>query len=115
MDYNLQSRSAPTFSSYSYSNNINLSQQAQFNILDRDQPIFDDVHAGYNPTLGELRGMSYKFVVNTQMNADKGVKLYDKQAVEALPKEFAQLDDINTFKPIMPNFMKREECRKKIL
>ena len=49
------------------------------------------------------------------MNADKGVKLYDKQAVEALPKEFAQLDDMNTFKPIMPNFMKREECRKKIL
>ena len=55
--------------------------------------------------------MTYKFVVDTQMNADKGVKMYGKRAVEALLKELAQLDDMNIFKPIMPNSMKNEECR----
>ena len=113
--YNLRSRSAPTFGSYSNPNNVQLHQQTHrdldfsINIDDtpgkldaffteqpylhhqaqannRHLPTFDEVQAGYNPTLGELRGMTYQYLVNTQMNATKGIKLHGGRAVEALLK-----------------------------
>ena len=75
-------------------------------------PTFDEVRAGYNPTLGELRGMTYQHLVNTQMNATKGIKLHGERAVEVLPQEFAQLDNMNTFKPIKANSISKQERKK---
>ena len=49
----------------------------------RQLPTFDEVRAGYNPTLGELRGMTYQYLVNSQMNSTKGIKLHGERAVEA--------------------------------
>ena len=83
---------------YQSTKQLYLHHQAQ--AKNRNLPTFDEVQAGSNPTVGELRGMTYQYLVNTQMNATKGIKLHDERAVEALLKEFAQLDNMNTFKPI---------------
>ena len=36
----------------------------------------------------------------TQMSAEKRFKVFGEQAVEALMKEFVQLDNMGTFKPL---------------
>ena len=46
------------------------------------------------------------------MNATKGIKLHGECAVEALLKEFSQLDNMNTFKPIKANSMTKKQRRK---
>ena len=46
------------------------------------------------------------------MNTTKGIKLHGECAVEALLKEFAQLGNMNTFKPIKADSMtKQERCK----
>ena len=77
--YNLRSRSTPAFDSYSNPNNVNIHQQTQSTeqpylhhqakANNWHLPTFDEVQAGYNLTLGELRGMTSQYIVNTQMNA----------------------------------------------
>ena len=67
----------------------------------------------------ELKGLVYKFMVDhamneakacmTQMSAEKGFKVFGEQAVDALMKEFAQLDDMDTFKPLDANSMTAEQ------
>ena len=117
--YNLRSRSAPAFGSYSNPNNhINLQSteqpylhhQAQANTCHLST--FDEVRAGYNPSIGELLGMTYQYLVNTQMNTTKGIKLHGECAIEAILKKFAQLGNMNTFKPIKADSISKQERRK---
>ena len=56
--------------------------------------------------------MTYQYLVNTEMNATTGIKLHGERAVEALLKEFAQLDNMNTFKPIKADSIPKEERNK---
>ena len=54
----------------------------------------------------------YEEVINicfTQMTAEKGIKKYGKKAVEAIFKEFAQLDDLKVFGPLRVNELTREQ------
>ena len=48
------------------------------------------------------------------MNATKGIKLHGERVVEALLKEFAQLDNMNTFKPIKADSISKQERRKSL-
>ena len=105
--YNLRPRSGPSFNSYR-------NPQPQFLQFKASKaaklPTFEQIRAGYNPTEEELKGLAYKFVVDhamndakacmTQMSAEKGFKVFGERAVDALMKEFAQLDDMDTFKPL---------------
>ena len=45
--------------------------------------------------------MMYQFIV-TQMMAEKGIKKHGERVIKALLKEFAQLNDFNTFNPLDP-------------
>ena len=56
--------------------------------------------------------MTYQYLVNTQMSATKGIKLHGERAVEALLKEFAQLDNMNTFRPIKADSISKQERSK---
>ena len=44
---------------------------------------------------------SYKGVALNQMSAKEGIKLFGERAIEALFKEFAQLDDREVFRGVM--------------
>ena len=139
--YNLRSRSALTFDSHSNPNNAQLHQQTHPDLdfsIDVDNhpskldafiteqpylhhqaqannchlPTFDEVQAGYNPTLHELREMTYQYLVNTQMNATKVIKLHGERDVEALLEDFAQLDNMNTFKPNTADSVSKQERKK---
>ena len=46
------------------------------------------------------------------MNATKGIKLHGECAVEALLKEVAQLDNMNSFKPINADSISKQERKK---
>ena len=56
--------------------------------------------------------MTYQYLVNTQMNTTKGIKLHGECAVEALLKEFAQLDNMNTFKLIKADSISKQERKR---
>ena len=56
--------------------------------------------------------MTYQYLVNTQMNTTKGIKPQGERAIEALLKEFAQLDNMNTFKPIKADSISKQERKK---
>ena len=43
--------------------------------------------------------MSYRFMV-TQMMEHEGIAKHGEKAVEALMKDYAQLDEFNVFKPL---------------
>ena len=45
----------------------------------------------------------------TQMTADKGIKRYGQVAIDALFKEFAQLNDLSVFTPMKANKLSKEE------
>ena len=56
----------------------------------------------------------YSEVVNvcfTQMTADKGIKTYGKRAVDAIFKEFAQLNDLSVFGALDAKSLTREQKR----
>ena len=46
------------------------------------------------------------------MNATKGIKLHGECAVEALLKEYTQLENMNTFKPIKADSVSKQERSK---
>ena len=47
----------------------------------------------------------------TQMTAKRGIVMYGKRAVDAIFKEFAQLDDLNVFGPLDPSKLTRAQKR----
>ena len=49
--------------------------------------------------MDEVRNMSYRFMV-TQMMEHEGIAKHGEKAVEALMKEYAQLDEFNAFKSL---------------
>ena len=66
---------------------------------------FDDIRKGYNPSIDDLQAIAYNFLneqlhqSHTQMTAKRGIKKHGDRAIEALLKELAQLEDMNTFEP----------------
>ena len=114
----MRPRSGPSFNSYK-------NPQPQFSQFKASQatklPTFEQIRGWYSPTEEELKGLVYKFVVDhamneaktcmTQMSADKGFKVFGERAVDALMKEFAQLDDMGTFKPLDAKDLTAEQQR----
>ena len=49
--------------------------------------------------MDEVRNMSYRFM-DTQMMEHKGIAKHCEKAVEALMKEYAQLDEFKVFEPL---------------
>lgn len=59
-------------------------------------------------------GDLFEFVCHfmfTQMHADKGIATYGQRAIDALLKEFAQLNDLTTFGPLNPTDLTSEQKR----
>ena len=49
--------------------------------------------------MDKVRNKSYRYIV-TQLMEHEGITKHGKKAVEALMKEYAQLDKFNVFKPL---------------
>ena len=47
-----------------------------------------------------------------QLSVREGIRRFGQQAVDAVLKEYAQLHDMNTFKPMDPNKLSKQEKRK---
>ena len=61
--------------------------------------------------MDEVRNMSYQFMV-TQMMEHKGIAKHGEKAVEALMKEYAQLDEFKVFEPLdSASISKKEKAR----
>ena len=82
---------------------------------------FDDIKAGYEPKTEELKALVYRYIVDhtmeaeqkcvaTQMSAERGVKIYGERAIKALLKDFAQLNEMDTFKlPHVPSLSTEQQ------
>ena len=105
--YNLRQHREPTFGSYTKPQKLNVSQ------IKAAKLSFDDIRQGYNPSLDDLQAISYNFMneylhhSHTQMSAKKGIRLHGNRAIEALLKELAQLEDMNTFEPLQAHKLSR--------
>ena len=97
--YNLRQHRTPTFGSYTKPQKLNVSQMSAAKLS------FDDIRKGYNPSIDDLQAIAYNFLneqlhqSHTQMTAKRGIKKHGDWAIEALLKELAQLEDMNTFEP----------------
>ena len=61
--------------------------------------------------MNEVRNMSYQFMV-TQMMEHESIAKHEDKAVEALMKEYAQLDEFKVFEPLdSASLNKREKDR----
>mmetsp|Transcript_26617 Transcript_26617/g.41320 ORF Transcript_26617/g.41320 Transcript_26617/m.41320 type:complete len:590 (+) Transcript_26617:1688-3457(+) len=76
---------------------------------------FDDTRKGHSPTMDNLQAIAYNFLnehlhqSHTQMSAKTGIKKHGERAIEALLKELAQLEDMNTFEPQHAQKLTREQ------
>ena len=61
--------------------------------------------------MDEVRNMFYRFMV-TQMMEHGGITKHGEKAVEALMKEYAQLDEFKVFEPLgSASLSKKEKAR----
>ena len=61
--------------------------------------------------MDKVRNMYYRFMV-TQMMEHEGIAKHGKKAVEALMKEYAQLDEFKVFEPLdSASLSKKEKAR----
>ena len=75
-----------------------------------DIPSLKEALEGVDETPGKLFNYVTGFLF-TQMTADKGIKRYGQAAVDALFKEFAQLNDQSVFTPMRANLLSKGEKR----
>ena len=61
--------------------------------------------------MNEVKNMSYQFMV-TQMMEHEGIAKHGEKAVDALMKEYAQLDEFKVFEPLdSASLSKKEKAR----
>ena len=61
--------------------------------------------------MDEVRIMSYRFMV-TQMMEHEGIAKHGEKAVEALMKEYAQLDEFKVFEPLDSASLSKKEKKR---